>query len=77
MAKEEVFYICPVCFQTCDTEMECHEHRALECFAGKPGAPCRRPLQDRFGQFVSRAPRWYLEAQNRIPAYTPFRSQKD
>lgn len=62
MEGREKFYICPVCFRTCDTEIECHDHRMVECEAGIPGDERRRPVADRFGNYVSRAPRWYMEA---------------
>ena len=76
MEGNKTFFICPVCFRVCESEQECHQHRTVACNAKEEGAACRRPLQDRFGQFVSRAPRWYLEAQGRIPAWTPLKSQK-
>ena len=67
MESSEIFYICPVCFQTCDTEIECHAHRMIECEVGTPGDERRRPVADRFGNYVSRAPRWYMEAVGWIP----------
>jgi hypothetical protein len=44
----------------------------LECKPGQPGADRRRPLRDRFGNIVSRAPRWFLEAIKIIPGWTPL-----
>jgi len=67
MDNDSSFYICPICFRVCDTEQKCHEHQMVECDAGEPGDERRKPVKDRFGQFVSRAPRWYLEAVGRIP----------
>lgn len=63
---EDAFYICPVCFQVCDSEKECHAHRMLACNPGEPGDERRKPVKDPFGQDASRAPRWYLEAVGRI-----------
>jgi hypothetical protein len=68
MENESVFYICPVCFQVCDTEQECHAHRMVECDAGEFGDERRKPVSDRFGNLVSRAPRWFLEAVGWIRA---------
>jgi hypothetical protein len=34
----------------------------VECEAGIPGDERRRPVADRFGNYVSRAPRWFMEA---------------
>ena len=62
MENENVFYICPICFQVCESEQECHAHRMVECYPGEPGDERRKPVTDHFGQIVSRAPRWYLEA---------------
>ena len=73
---KEVVYVCPVCFKVCESERECHQHRMVECYPGKPGDECRKPMSDRFGQFVSRAPRWYLEAQGHIPAWTPLNPRR-
>jgi hypothetical protein len=62
MEREQHFYICPVCFQVCETKQECHEHTMLECDPGEAGDERRRPVRDRFGNLASRAPRWFLEA---------------
>jgi hypothetical protein len=71
MDNGEVLYICPVCFRVCDSKRECHEHQTIECHTGRPGDARRKPLEDQFGNLVSRAPRWYLEARELIPAWTP------
>jgi hypothetical protein len=57
-----VFYICPTCFRVCETEQECHEHQMVACKPGELGDKRRRPVNNRFGQYASRAPRWFLEA---------------
>ena len=62
MNKDEIIYICPKCFQVCDSEIECHQHLMVRCIPGEPGDERRKPINDNYGQFVSRAPRWYLEA---------------
>jgi hypothetical protein len=62
MSGVEKFYICPICFRVCETDEECHEHRMIECRPGELGEERRKPVADRFGNLVSRAPRWYLEA---------------
>jgi hypothetical protein len=67
MKTGENFYICPVCFQVCDSQQECHAHRMVECAPGKPGDERRKPVTNRFGRYASRAPRWYLEAIGRMP----------
>lgn len=72
MDEKNIFYICPVCFQVCDSLQECHAHKMLECSGGEPGDPRRLPIRDRFGNLVSRAPRWYLEAVRAIPCWTPM-----
>lgn len=67
MESERVLYICPVCFQVCESERECHDHKMLACNVGEPGTEQRKPVKDRFGHFVSRAPRWFLDASGRLP----------
>ncbi len=73
---DKVMYICPVCFQVCDSARKCHDHMMVECNPGEPGSDSRKPVTDRFGNMVSRAPRWYLEALGQIPAYTPLHQSK-
>jgi hypothetical protein len=68
MEPEKTIYICPVCFQVCDSVKECHAHRMIACNPGRPGDKRRKPVEDRFGKLVSRAPRWYLEA---VGTYQP------
>ena len=72
--QETIFYICPTCFQVCDTPKQGHTHRMLKCRAGDWDDPRRKPVRDRFGNLVSRAPRWYLEAV--IPSWAPVESLK-
>ena len=76
MSEEGVFYICPVCFQACDSEVECHRHKMVECRPGRAGAVSRQPVRDAAGRLVSRAPRWYMEAVGWVkagPPVTPIR----
>jgi hypothetical protein len=62
MDDQTTLYICPQCFRACESEIECHAHQMIECKVGQPGDERRKPVADRFGNFVSRAPRWFLEA---------------
>jgi hypothetical protein len=62
MNDNQSIFICPVCFQACDTKIECHQHMMIECNTGKPGDERRKPVEDLYGHFVSRAPLCYLEA---------------
>jgi hypothetical protein len=55
----------------CDSIKEGHEHPMIICEVGFAGDTRRQPLRDRFGNLVSRAPRWYLEAVGLIPGWTP------
>lgn len=72
IAAERAFYICPICFQVCESRKACdlhiHSHRMVPCNPGKPGDERRKPIVDNYGNFVSRAPRWYLEAVGLIKA---------
>jgi hypothetical protein len=60
--KPIVFYICLTCFRVCETEQECHEHLMVPCDPGELGVERRKPVSNRYGQYASRAPRWFLEA---------------
>jgi|GEM_PF-3520281 len=65
---EEIFYLCPTCFEVCLVPREGHPHRMLACRAGELGDERRKPPMDPHGRLLSRAPRWYLEAAARIRA---------
>ena len=67
MDSDRILYICPICFRVCESEEICHAHTMVECKIGEPGTEQRKPVRDRFGRFVSRAPRWFLEAVGRLP----------
>lgn len=76
MDKNSVIYICPVCFQVCESERQCHEHLMVRCNPGPINSERRKPITDRFGNMVSRAPCWFLEATGQIPAYTPLSNNR-
>ena len=44
MDTEQRIFICPVCFQVCDTEQECHTHRMIACEVGELGDERRKPV---------------------------------
>lgn len=67
MDAETDFYICPTCFQVCETEKECHQHIMIACHPGEVGGERRKPVLNKQGIMVSRAPRWYLEAIGWLP----------
>jgi len=53
----------------CETGEKCHQHQLLlECEPGEFGDERRKPVRNQFGVYVSRAPRWYLEAIGWIKA---------
>ena len=70
--SKQILFICPNCFTVCETPKENHKHDVIPCYVGDPGDQRRIPITDRFGSYVSRAPRWYLEARRWIPAWTPI-----
>ena len=75
MSREPKFYICPVCFNTSTTPDECHVTMVLSN-AGDIGDEQRKPIKNRFGQFHSRAPRWFVEIANKVDPDT-FKKDKD
>jgi len=70
--SRKLLYICPSCFTICESPVEEHKHQVIECYIGEADNIRRKPITDKFGCLVSRAPRWYLEACQRIPAWTPL-----
>lgn len=69
MNASVTLYICPKCFMVCETGEKCHQHQILlECEPGEFGDERRKPVRNQFGVYVSRAPRWYLEAIGWIKA---------
>ena len=46
MNNDEVIYICPKCFQVCDSKIECHQHLMIKCNPGGLGDTRRRPIYD-------------------------------
>ena len=59
--KVQTFYICPFCFYV-NEDNSSHEHPMLFVNSGQPGDERRKPINDRHGTIVSRAPLWYVEA---------------
>lgn len=55
------FYICTVCFDTAESQRDCHGQAMLHCGTFKPGDERLKPLLDNHGALKSRAPRWFLE----------------
>jgi len=66
MSESNAIYICPVCFDTSEIKQVCHQHMMLRCDPGEVGTDARKPLVDAQGNLATRAPRWFLEARNRL-----------
>jgi len=58
----EQVYLCPKCFEAQSKPGKCPHDGAdlLSCRPGDPDDPCRRPLMNRQGKVLSRAPVWWL-----------------
>lgn len=73
METNPIFYLCPKCFETFETEPSNHQHTVLRIDPAKLDADSRKPLMDSQGNLRSSAPRWFLEATGMIarrrPAY--------
>jgi hypothetical protein len=70
MASDSIFYLCPICFAACESEIACraHQHRMIWCDTIKLTDEQRKPLMYADGRLASRAPRWFLEAVGAFPA---------
>jgi hypothetical protein len=62
MKRDCEFYICPVCFVTSETPVECHGHWMIRCDAFDLDDERRKPAMSPRGRLKSRAPRWFIEA---------------
>ncbi len=62
MKRDCDFYICPTCFATNETSLECHGHPMIHCGLLQPGDKRLKPLINKEGELKSRAPRWFLES---------------
>jgi len=74
---QESLYVCLYCFQVCEDPVNCHSSPMLVCRPGKPGSIRRKPVADRAGRLLSRAPRWFLEATGWINALAPYTVWRD
>ena len=61
-----IFYLCPKCFETFETEPLNHQHTVLRIDTAKLDVESRKPLMDSQGNLLSSAPRWFLEATGMI-----------
>ncbi len=66
METSAVFYLCPKCFETFETEPSNHRHAVLRIDTTQLDVESRRPLMDSQGNLLSSAPRWFLEATGMI-----------
>ncbi len=63
MAKTgRTIYICRVCHLVGQHTLNCHPGNTVECDAGEPGDERSKPLFDKHGHLVTRAPKWWVEA---------------
>ena len=62
MKTNPVFYLCPMCFETFETEPPHHRHEVLRIDTTRLDVELRKPLMDNQGNLLSSAPRWFLEA---------------
>jgi|Deesub1362A_J573_1020465.scaffolds.fasta_scaffold03859_2 hypothetical protein len=56
-------YVCPRCFEVEAQAGKCPRDGAelVRCEPGSTDDPCRKPLMDRQGRVLTRAPRWWLQ----------------
>jgi hypothetical protein len=66
--NEETILFCPRCFQICESPTHEHDHETIRCEIGKIGDVRRKPIYDRNGRLLTRAPRWFLESIGWIEA---------
>ena len=74
METNPVFYLCPKCFETFETEPSQHQHVVLRIDTSQLDVESRKPLMDNQGNLLSSAPRWFLEATGMISRRRPTAS---
>jgi hypothetical protein len=55
-------YICRICHRVDQRPMTCHPGQSVTCDAGSFGDERSRPLFDKNGRLVTRAPKWWVDA---------------
>jgi hypothetical protein len=71
METNPIFYLCPKCFDTFETEPTNHQHAVLRIDTTQLDIESRKPLMDKQGNLLSSAPRWFLEATGMISRRRP------
>ncbi|HTP11881.1 MAG TPA: hypothetical protein VMP08_26685 [Anaerolineae bacterium] len=71
METNSIFYLCPKCFDTFETEPTNHQHAVLRIDTTQLDVESRKPLMDKQGNLLSSAPRWFLEATGMISPRRP------
>ena len=71
MESNLIFYLCPKCFETFETEPVQHWHAVLRIDTAQLDIESRKPLMDNQGNLRSSAPRWFLEATGMISRRRP------
>lgn len=62
MSVNRTVYICRVCHLVGRRPLTCHPGKSVQCDAGEPGDDKSKPLFDRKGKLVTRAPKWWVDA---------------
>ena len=62
MKSHYIFYICPTCFNTNESQADCHGRAMMKYDACEFTNEQRKPVADAQGRFKSRAPRWFVDA---------------
>ncbi|MCL4489325.1 MAG: hypothetical protein M1570_14535 [Chloroflexi bacterium] len=55
-------YICRVCHSVDQRPTTCHPGKSVQCDIGDFGDERSRPLFDKKGNLVTRAPKWWVDA---------------
>jgi hypothetical protein len=77
MNADQIFYLCPRCFEAFDIEPTNHPHAVLRINTAEFDAESRKPVMDKDGNLKSSAPRWFLEAIGVLPPHRPSHSACD
>ncbi len=55
-------YVCAKCLKVSPVADTCHGELMAECDCGSPGDERSRPIMTAEGRLVTRAPRWWVDA---------------
>lgn len=74
MNGNQAFYLCPTCFEATERLDPHHRHKMLYIEPARFDDEQRKPVMDKHGRLLTRAPRWFLQAVGTYRAAQVYRA---